>query len=115
MATREECEAALDRLVEKLGEVDPALKRGHDSLERSVSCRVPDLDTMWTGQLRDGHLHEVTEREADEAEAQIRLTVCSDDLVELSSGELSFAGAWASGRLKVSAGVRDLLRLRTLL
>jgi predicted lipid carrier protein YhbT len=112
VATREECEAALDRLVAKLAEVDPALKRGHDSIERSVSCRVPDLGTMWTGQLRDGHLHEVTEREAD---AQIRLTVASDDLVALTSGQLSFASAWASGRLKVSAGVRDMLRLRTLL
>jgi hypothetical protein len=30
-------------------------------------------------------------------------------------GRLNFAKAWASGRIRLEAGFRDLLRLRTLL
>jgi hypothetical protein len=39
----------------------------------------------------------------------------SDDLVALVSGRLSFAPAWATGRVKLEAGLRDLLRLKSLL
>lgn len=38
-----------------------------------------------------------------------------DDLVALVAGELNFARAWGSGRVKLEAGLRDLLRLRKLL
>ena len=38
----------------------------------------------------------------------------SDDLLKLTSGELSFAHAWASGRLRVDANVFDLLKLRSI-
>lgn len=111
MATREECQEALDRLAERLAGVDPALKRKH-GVDRTLSCHVPDLAATWTGQIRDGHLHDLR---AEDAPAQIRLTVGSDDLVALTSGRLSFASAWATGRLKVDAGVRDMLRLRSLM
>ena len=47
--------------------------------------------------------------------ADIRLTMSSDDLVDLTEGRLSFGPAWASGRVKLEAGLRDMLRLRTLL
>jgi hypothetical protein len=46
--------------------------------------------------------------------ADIRLTMSSDDLVALTDGRLSFGPAWASGRIKLEAGLRDLLRLRKL-
>jgi hypothetical protein len=39
----------------------------------------------------------------------------SDDLLALTSGELSFAPAWASGRVKMEAGLRDMFKLRALL
>lgn len=47
--------------------------------------------------------------------AQIRLTMSGDDLVAMVNGELNFAKAWGSGRVKLEAGLRDLFRLRTLL
>lgn len=47
--------------------------------------------------------------------AQIRLTMSGDDLVSMVNGELNFAKAWGSGRVKLEAGLRDLFRLRTLL
>ena len=39
----------------------------------------------------------------------------SDDLIALTDGELDFAKAWLSGRIKVEASVRDLLKLRSML
>ena len=39
----------------------------------------------------------------------------SDDLIALTDGKLNFAAAWATGRVKLEAGLRDLLRLRKIL
>jgi putative sterol carrier protein len=36
----------------------------------------------------------------------------SDDLLALVAGQLKVPAAWATGRIKVEAGVRDLLTLR---
>jgi putative sterol carrier protein len=47
--------------------------------------------------------------------ADIRLTMNSDDLLALTDGQLNFGSAWASGRVKLEAGLRDLLRLRKIL
>ena len=47
--------------------------------------------------------------------ADIRLTMASDDLVALTDGRLQFGPAWATGRVRLEAGLRDLLRLRKLL
>lgn len=100
------------RLAERLGDVDPELKRRH-ALDRSISCKVSDLSAAFSGELRDGSLHDVVPEAR--SEAQIRFTVSSDDLVALTDGRLNFASAWASGRLKIDASVFDLLRLRSLL
>ena len=113
MATVEACEDALAHLGDRLSSVDHDLRRKH-IVDRSVSCRIPDLDVVFSGHLRDGHLQDVV-REAPEEPAQIRLTVSSDDLLALTHGDLHFAHAWASGRLKIEASVRDMLRLRSLL
>jgi hypothetical protein len=39
----------------------------------------------------------------------------SDDLLAMTAGRLSFGPAWAAGRVKLEAGLRDMLRLRSLL
>jgi hypothetical protein len=39
----------------------------------------------------------------------------SDDLLALTDGQLSFGPAWATGRVKLEAGLRDMLRLRKIL
>ncbi|RJK93109.1 SCP2 sterol-binding domain-containing protein [Vallicoccus soli] len=108
MASVQECEAAIERLSQTLGGREQA-----SGLDRSLSFRATDLDVTWTGRLHDGRLDDLTRE--DRPRAQIRLAATSDDLVALTSGSLGFAGAWASGRLKVDAGVMDLLKLRSLL
>jgi hypothetical protein len=112
MATVEECEAAMARFAEHMGGVDAETRR-RTSLDRSVTCHLRDLAVTFRGQLRDGALHDV--RRTDSTDAQIRLAMTGDDLVELVGGSLSFAKAWATGRIKVEASVFDLLKLRSLL
>lgn len=115
VASVEECRQALAHLTDRLSAVDPDVRRRH-SLNRRLSCRVPDLDVTFVGQLKDGTLHDVcTVDDGSPVEAQVRLTIASDDLVALTDGRLSFATAWARGKLKIDASMMDLLKLRTLL
>ncbi len=116
MASLRECEAALRDLAARLAAVDPDLRRRH-AVDRTVSCRVPDLAVVFHVRLTDGSvidLHCRGERDTS-GPAEVRLTALSDDLVALATGALAPPAAWATGRLRVEAGVLDLLRLRTLL
>jgi putative sterol carrier protein len=112
MASVEECRTAIEELAERMAGADEEV-RSHATLNRSLSCRITDLDVTFSGQLRDGHIHDITTEPAQRA--QIRLTVSSDDLIALVDGHLHFASAWAKGRIKVEASIMDLLRLRSLL
>jgi hypothetical protein len=115
MATMEECRSALDKLAENLAGANGDL-RSAAALDRSVSCRITDLDITFCGRLAEGRIEDVTAAPGPPAErAEIRLTMSGDDLVALVDGELHFARAWGSGRVKLEAGFRDLLRLRKLL
>lgn len=111
MASVEECEKAFHDLAARLGAVAPQ-ERKKVVLDRSLSCTLRDLGITFAGQLRDGELQDI--RQVQKADAQIRLSVTSDDLVKLTSGELNFANAWATGKLRVDANVFDLLKLRSI-
>ena len=117
MASLQECEAALQALAARFAAVDPELRRRH-AVDRTVSCRVPDLAVVFHVRLTDGSVTGLQCRPESgdaEAEAQVRLSAASDDLVALVSGDLTPPRAWATGRLTVEASVLDLLRLRALL
>jgi hypothetical protein len=113
MATEEECRAALDRITKRLAEVDGDQLAEH-VLDRTISCRIPDLGIAFRTRIHAGGL-DAFERTDAPGNAQVKLTVASDDLVALARDELSPARAWASGRLKIEASFMDLLRLRRLL
>jgi hypothetical protein len=112
MATKRECEAALRSLAKRLDGVDASLRKRH-APDRTVTCRISDLDTTFSGRLTSGALLDITNQPLDDA--QIRLTVSSDDLLAVTKGELPFASAWAAGRLKIEASVMDMIRLRGML
>jgi hypothetical protein len=112
MASHAECRAALERLAARLATVDGDDHR-HHTFDRSMSCLVPDLGVTFSGALSEGHITGITTDPAPKA--QVRLTVGSDDLVALTDGHLDFGKAWLSGRVKVEASVRDLLKLRSML
>ena len=112
MATIEQCMTALKGVLGDLA-ANPAA----EGLDRSLSSRFPDLGQVAQGRLKDGEVHDlhVVPDGPSVPKADIRFEMKSDDLIELTEGRLNFASAWASGRIKLHAGVRDLLRLRKLL
>ena len=112
MATPREVEAVLRSLADRLAGVDAVTRRRY-CVDRTVSCRVSDLDVVWSGRLCDDGLCGLTDGDADRA--QVRLAVSSDDLLAHRDGRLAVPSAWASGRLRVQANPLDLLRLRALL
>ncbi len=112
MATMDECMTALKGI---LGDI--AAHPAAAGLDRSLSCRLTDLHQVVLGRLNSGSVRDV-QAVPDGPEvprADIRLTMSSDDLVAMTDGQLHFGKAWASGRVKLEAGLRDLLRLRKIL
>lgn len=115
MATIEECRAALDKLSDNMASAEGDVSTAA-ALDRSLSCRVTDLDVTFVGRLKDGRIEVLDTLQGPPPDkAQIRLAMAGDDLVAMVDGRLNFAKAWGSGRVKLEAGLRDLFRLRTLL
>ncbi|MEU5285446.1 SCP2 sterol-binding domain-containing protein [Streptomyces sp. NPDC020755] len=115
MATMAECRSALTRLSDNLAAAEGDV-RGTAALDRSLSCHIKDLDITFTGRLSDGRIQVRDTVEGPPREkAEIRLAMTGDDLVALVDGDLNFAKAWGSGRVRLEAGFRDLLKLRSLL
>ncbi|WP_433188360.1 SCP2 sterol-binding domain-containing protein [Actinoallomurus sp. CA-150999] len=113
MATAQEARSALERIATRLTEVD-ADELARHVVERTISCRVPDLGLIFLTRIHEDGLDDF--QLVDDADrAQVRLTVKSDDLVALADDELHVTKAWATGRLKIEASLGDLLRLRKIL
>ena len=111
MATIEQCREALTGIAARLG-ADPEAAARVD-LDRSLACHIRDLNASFHGRLEGGRIVHLVD--GDDPRAQIRISVGSDDLLALVAGELNFAKAWGSGRVKLEAGLRDLFQLRKLL
>lgn len=112
MASEIECEKAVLSLVALLADLDPEVRAKY-VVDRSVSLRVSDLDVTWSARLSYDGITDLTT--GDDARAQIRLTLGSDDLLALTEGRLAVPTAFATGRVRVQASPRDLLRLRSFL
>ncbi|MGS2587141.1 sterol-binding protein [Streptomyces hebeiensis] len=115
MATMEECRSALDKLSDNLAQADGKVRTAA-GLDRSLSCHITDLDVTFKGRLTAGRI-EVADTVAGPPpeKAQIRLAMTGDDLVAMVDGELHFARAWGAGRVRLEAGILDLVRLKSLL
>jgi hypothetical protein len=112
VATVPECEAAFVELANRLSSVDDDARK-KAAFDRTISCTLSDLDVIFAARLSDGALLDI--QQVESPDAQLRLSMTSDDLIALTDGSLPFTKAWASGRLRIDASVLDLLRLRSLL
>jgi hypothetical protein len=117
VASVSQCQQALTRLAKSLDGVDPQLRAKHVP-HRTVACRVSDLDVVFTGWIDPDGVHDLAT--ADDGHpsidaADVRVVLSSDDLLELADGRDDLLHAWLKGRVQISAPVRDVLRLRSLL
>lgn len=112
MASEADCRAAIDTLIERLGQVDQSARRKHVP-DRTIGVTLLDHDVTYVGELKSGELINV-HKEPGDFRPQVRVLCTSDDLIALTEGRLKFAHAWASGQVRLDASLRDLLRLRAL-
>ena len=113
MASLEACRTALDELTAMLAAVDPQLRARHVP-ERTVHCRLSDLDRSFVCRLGPEGVQDLAESTDGDLEADVRVTMTSDELVALANRDEDFLHGWLRGRIQVSASMRDLLRLRSL-
>jgi predicted lipid carrier protein YhbT len=108
VASVDECRQALHGLAAQLD-----AKAANVDLDRSLACRVTDLDVAFHGRLTGGRLVDIAD--GDDPKAKIKLTASSDDLVALLTGKLDVGKAVAARRVSISANPFDLLKLRKML
>ncbi|WP_250033513.1 SCP2 sterol-binding domain-containing protein [Paractinoplanes maris] len=111
MATVDECRQALHDLAARLER--NAETRGRLDFDRTLACRVTDLETAFHGRLVGGLLTDIAD--GDDPKAKIALIASSDDLIALIGGRLDVTRAIAARQIQVKANPFDLLKLRKLL
>ena len=111
MATVDECQEALDDLAARL--CANVGSRGKLDVDRTLACRVTDLETAFHGRLSGGRLLDITD--GDDPKAKIALIAASDELIALVTGKLDVARALAARQISIKANPFDLLKLRKLL
>jgi hypothetical protein len=114
MATAEECRTALDSLIGRIADMDARDRAAH-LVDRTLSCRVPDLDVTYVTRLGPHGAEPIRVADNGTPQAQVRFTASSDTVVAISADPGSFMRAWLSGKLKVQGSVLDLLHLRKLM
>jgi putative sterol carrier protein len=112
VASVDECRQALQDLAARLDRNAESVRDRID-LDRTLACRITDLDTAFHGRITDGRLVELTD--GDDPKAKIAMSTTSDDLVALVRGQLDVPKALASGRVSIKATPFDLMKLRKLL
>jgi hypothetical protein len=112
VATVEEVEEVIGDLLARLGGVDPNTRALMPN-RRTIEARCPDLDYVRHAEWRDGQLFLLDDPPARRSD--IRVSVRSDDLLAIATGELPFGRAYAANKVRLDASMTDLLRLRAVL
>ncbi len=113
MATAEDCRAALESLTGRIAKMDAKDRAAH-LVDRTMSCRVPDLGVTFVTRIGPQGADPVRQATNGAPPAQVRFTANSDVVVEIADDPGSFMRAWVTGKLKVQGSVFDLLHLRRL-
>jgi hypothetical protein len=114
MATAEQCRTALDNLIGRIADMDAKDRAAH-LLDRTLSCRVPDLGVTFLTRISSAGAEPVGLAGPGAPSAQVRFTADSDVVVAIAADPGSFMRAWLTGKLKVQGSVFDLLHLRKLM
>ena len=112
MATIDECRTALEQFAENLASNPKSVKK-LQGFERNLAADIKDLGVSFNGRFEQGKLIGITD--GDNPDAEIRMIVGSDDLLELVAGKLDFMKAFTSGKVKLKASMPDMLKLRGVL
>jgi putative sterol carrier protein len=116
VATNRQVEAKLRELVRRLDRADPDVQ---ESLAETlpepkiIEVKITDLDSVYWTQLQGGRMS-APHKGPPAEEADIRVRLSSDHLLELMDGERSLFASFVGGHVKIEASFSDLMRLRKL-
>ncbi len=111
-----EVEAKLRELVSRLDSADPKVQAELAKAlpaPRVLQMDVPDLDASFWTELAGGRMSEL--RSGTPGNADIRITADSDDIIAMIDGTKPLFSSYLSGRIRVQAGLSDLMALRRLM
>jgi len=113
VASQEQVDRTLKKLVKRLdgADLDGASLPAN---ERTILCIISDLDLTYRADYSGGRIRKLRLVKTAGDEADVRITVGSDELVALADGKSSLPMALLFGRIRVDANARDLLLLRQL-
>lgn len=112
MASAEEVEKTLERLLSRFRRLDDSYKTMLPA-HRVVEAEFPDIDLVYHAEWTDGAVSQLYDGPADDP--NIKVSMSSDDLIAMDQGELGFRRAFATNRLRLEASMTDLLRLRSVM
>jgi len=116
LASRDEVERRLEDLLQRLRGTDEVRASLRESVPepRILALHVSDLDASYWAEMAGGRVGDLHSGEPED-QAHVRIRAGSDDLVALAEGELTLVSAYLSGRVRVDAGVADMLQIRRML
>jgi len=115
VATKRQVERKLRELIARMDESSAQAKESLTETlpeARIIRLDVPDLSASYWTELADGRMHGVHRGPPDQAD--IRVRVASDHLVDLIDGKKSLFSSYLGGQIHIEASLSDLLRLRRL-
>ena len=112
MATRAEVDRTLRGLVRKLDGADTNGAK-LPSASRVIACHITDLEITYRAEYGEGRIRKLRVTKAVD-DADVRISVSSDELISLAQGRTSLPLALLFGRIRVDANARDLMLLRQL-
>jgi predicted lipid carrier protein YhbT len=107
-----------EKLLELIGRLDEADENVAGSLadalpdSKVLEVYVPDLDERFWTEMAGGRLSDL--QEGHPPRSDIKITVDSDDLIDLVDGRGNLFSKYLSGHVRIDASVSDLMRLRRL-
>jgi len=113
VATREDVDRTLRKLIKRLDDVDLD-GASLPEAERSIICHITDLELTYRADYSGGRIRKLRLVKASEDSGDVRISVGSDELVALADGRSSLPMALLFGRIRVDAHARDLMLLRQL-
>lgn len=116
MATRQQVERKLRELIGRLDSADGYVRGSlADSLPdpRVVEVVVTDLGCSYWTEMAEGRMGKLR-RGPPPRQAEIRIHVPGDHLIDLVDGHTSLFTSYIGGQVRIEASFSDLLRLRKL-
>jgi hypothetical protein len=114
MAEEDEVRDAVERLATMFDDLDDATRRKIP--DATVTVLVRDLDVAYGCRFAGGDVVDVEEIPVDAVgTATVRIRTDSDTLLDVVDGRLHFGHGWATGKIRVDAKFRDILKLRSFL